>query len=51
MMSADPPSILVIGNVTEKGHEFVRLLREYADIIEEKIDRGQLERPMFSKPH
>lgn len=45
MVSVDPPSIVAIGNVSERGHELVKLLRTYADILEEKTEKGQLERP------
>jgi hypothetical protein len=51
MMGSDPPSLLAIGNVTENGHELAELLREYADILEEKTDKGQLERSPFRDPH
>jgi hypothetical protein len=51
MIGSNPPSLTAIGNVTETGHELVRLLREYADILEEKINTGQLERPMFRDPN
>ena len=45
MMSAEPPSLVAIGNVTEKGHELATLLRKYADILDEKTAKGQFERP------
>lgn len=48
MVGTEPPSLVAIGNVTEKGHELVALLRKYADILEEKTDKGQFERPYTS---
>jgi hypothetical protein len=50
MMAVDPPSLVVIGNLTEEGHELVELLRKYADILEEKTNKGLLERPLFRNP-
>lgn len=44
MTGTDPPSLVVIGNVTERGHALAVLLREYAKIIDEKTDSGQFER-------
>jgi hypothetical protein len=49
MVGMEPPSLVAIGNVTENGHEFVELLRKYADILEEKTNKGLLERPLFRK--
>jgi len=34
----DPPLILVIGNVREKGADLAQLFRAYADMIDEKKD-------------
>lgn len=51
MVRPDPPSLVAIGNVTQKGHEFVRLLREYADILEEKTNKGQVEHSPFRDPN
>jgi hypothetical protein len=48
MTGTNPPSLVAIGNVTEKGHELAHLLREYADILDDKTDRGMLERPLFN---
>ena len=45
MVGMEPPSLVAIGNVTEKGHELAELLRKYADILDEKTDKGQFERP------
>ena len=39
-VSIDPPAFFTVGNVTEKGHDFATLLREYAKIIDEKVDQG-----------
>lgn len=47
MIGAEPPSFVAIGNVTEKGHELADLLRKYADILDEKTDKGQFEVPLF----
>ena len=51
MICHDPPMMLGIGNVTQQGHDFAKLLREYADLIEEKTNDGLVERPMFRKPN
>ena len=48
MVGTEPPSLVAIGNVTEKGHELATLLRKYADILDEKTDKGQFERPYSS---
>lgn len=45
MMSIDPPAIMVIGNVNEKGHDLARLFREYAKLLDEKTESGQIEPP------
>lgn len=45
MIGTEPLSLVAIGNVTEKGHELAQLLRKYADILEEKTEKGQIERP------
>lgn len=39
-MSLDPPAFFTLGNVTEKGHDFAKLLREFAKIVDEKTDQG-----------
>jgi hypothetical protein len=44
MAGANPPALFVIGNVTERGHDLALLLRTYADIIDEKTDKGQIEK-------
>jgi hypothetical protein len=51
MVCPDPPTLLAVGNVTQQGHDFAKLLREYADIIEQKTNDGMLVRPMFRKPN
>jgi len=45
MVGLDPPSMIAIGNVNEKGYEFAKLLRKYAQIIEEKTDKGLVRFP------
>ena len=45
MISLNPPSLLVIGNVTEKGHDLANLYREYAKLLDQKTDAGQIELP------
>jgi hypothetical protein len=40
MMSANPPELIGIGNVTESGRELAILLRRYADILDQKADQG-----------
>jgi hypothetical protein len=42
MVGTNPPDILVIGNVTERGHEFADLLRKHADLIDQKTSAGQV---------
>ena len=42
MMGLDPPSITIIGNVKERGHALATLLREYANIVDDKTDKGQV---------
>ncbi len=37
------PSINVIGNCTERGHDLARLLRMHADLIDKKELAGQVE--------
>lgn len=44
MAGVDPPSLFVIGNVTERGHDLALLLRTYADIIDQKTDAGMIEK-------
>lgn len=46
MAAVDPPALVVIGNVTERGHDLATLLRQYAKILDEKTDSGQFERPI-----
>jgi len=43
MLGLDPPSITIIGNVTERGHALATLLREYANIVDDKTANGQVE--------
>ena len=47
MLGNEPPVLVAIGNVTQQGSEFTDLLRKYADILDEKIDAGLVEHPMF----
>jgi hypothetical protein len=37
------PSVNIIGNVTERGHDLATLLRKHADLIDEKENSGQVE--------
>lgn len=46
MAAVDPPALVVIGNITERGHDLATLLREYAAIIDEKTDSGKFETPV-----
>jgi len=43
MIGTDPPSITIIGNVRERGHALATLLREYANIVDDKTANGQVE--------
>ena len=51
MMRHEPTALVAIGNVTQNGHELVKLLRDYADILEGKTDKGQLEPSPFRNPN
>lgn len=44
MASVNPPDLVVIGNVSERGHDLALLLRQYAEIIDQKTDAGQIEK-------
>jgi hypothetical protein len=44
MACVNPLDLVVIGNVTERGHDLALLLRQYADIIDQKTDAGQIEK-------
>jgi predicted NBD/HSP70 family sugar kinase len=44
MACVNPPDLVVIGNVVERGHDLAMLLRQYAEIIEQKTDAGQIEK-------
>jgi hypothetical protein len=43
MVGKEPPSITCIGNVTERGHDFAKLLRMYADVVDERTDAGMFQ--------
>lgn len=45
MVGSEPISITVIGNATERGRDFAKLLREFAKIVEDKTDKGQIHVP------
>ena len=51
MMKANPTEFIGIGNVTQNGHELAHLLREYADILDQKTDQGKLPPRTFSNPN
>lgn len=42
-LRTEPQGIFIIGNVNERGHDFARLLRELADIVDRKVDQGKVE--------
>lgn len=42
-IAINPPALMVIGNVNERGHDFAKLLREFADVMDSKTDKGQIE--------
>lgn len=48
MTRVDPPALVALGNVTEKGEELVQLMRQYADILEDRTERGMISKP-FAK--
>ena len=43
MMGTNPPSLAVIGNCTERGHDLARLHRVFADLVDAKTDSGGIE--------
>lgn len=43
LMRGDPPALVVIGNVTERGYDLANLFRAYADIMDQKTSTGQVE--------
>jgi hypothetical protein len=47
MIRVNPPSLVAIGNVTQKGHELANLLRKFADMLDEKTEKGLLQKPLF----
>lgn len=51
MMRAEPTAMIGIGNITENGHELARLLREYADLLDQTTDQGKLPPRTFSNPN
>ena len=51
MIGTDPISITVIGNVTERGHALATLLREYANIVDDKTDAGKIVTDTPVKPN
>jgi hypothetical protein len=51
MMKANPTTYVGIGNITEHGHELAHLLREYADILDQKTDQGKLPPRTFANPN
>jgi hypothetical protein len=42
MLGGKPLDAVVIGNVTERGHELANLLRMHADLIDQKTSDGQV---------
>ena len=40
VIGVNPPSMYIVGNVTEKGHTIAQLFRQYADLIDEKVNAG-----------
>lgn len=45
LFCAEPPSMYAVGNITERGHDLAKLFRLYAEIIERKTDRGEIQTP------
>lgn len=43
VIGMNPPSVCVVGNVTERGHDIAKLFRQYADLLDEKTDAGQVQ--------
>jgi hypothetical protein len=50
MMRANPVMLIGIGNVTEKGTELAKLLRDYADMLDKKAAEGMEIKAPLSKP-
>ena len=42
MIGTKPPDPVVIGNVTERGHELADLLRKHADYIDKQTAAGRV---------
>lgn len=42
MIGTQPVDPVVIGNVTERGHELADLLRKHADYIDKMTDAGKV---------
>jgi hypothetical protein len=40
---AEPPSMYALGNVTERGHDLAELFRLYAEVVDRKTDKGQIQ--------
>ena len=43
VIGVTPPAVYVVGNVTEKGHDIAKLFRQYADLLDEKVNAGQVQ--------
>jgi hypothetical protein len=43
--SDEPLSMYALGNVTERGHDLAELFRMYAEIVDQKTDRGLIITP------
>lgn len=41
--SLDDPSLMIIGNVSERGHALAEVFRQYAKILDDKTDAGQVQ--------
>ena len=50
MVCPDPPKIVAIGNVKERGHDFAKLLRGFAEIMDEAADKNNIVENRISKP-
>lgn len=41
-IATNPPALLVLGNVKERGKDFAKLLREFADVVDTKVEQNAI---------
>ena len=42
LMGGSPPSLSIIGNCAERGHDLAALHRTFAAVVDEKTDSGRI---------